>query len=208
VNWDPVAVERVVDLYVILALYKSGDASRLPEISTHIAQAGRKLQGPEDELRNAAKVIRAIGQPEVIHQVITLANGTNAQATTNAIRTLQLLNLPSPASGGPVGAFPELNEPVSFTIHRLREEIETMARLSKGRIRISKGVQEHIAAHDYDRGEVKRENTKLAAIITEFLDLLNLTYSVNSDGVLISTFAEAAPRWQKWWMENAAHLRM
>ena len=60
VNWDPVAAERVVDLYVILALYRSGDASLLPEIATLVAQAGRILTGPDDELRNAAKVIHAV----------------------------------------------------------------------------------------------------------------------------------------------------
>jgi len=134
VNWDPVAAERVVDLYIILALYKSGDPSRLAEIAPRVGQAGRILQGPDDELRNAAKVVRAIGRPEVIQQLIALAQKNNPKATANAVRTLQLLNLPSPPTGGPVNAFPELNSPVSFTIHRLGEELETIARLSAGRM--------------------------------------------------------------------------
>ena len=207
-NWDPIAAERVVDLYIILALYKSGDASLLPEIATRVGQAGRILQGSDDELRNAAKVIGAIGRPEVVHQVIALAGGNSPEAVANAIRTLQLLNLPSPASGGPVSAFPELNSAVSFTIHRFREEIESIVRLSKGLITISNGVRERIAAKDYDRGEVKRQDTNLAGVLTQDLDMLDLTYSVTDRGVVIITFADATPRWQRWWKDHASHLRI
>ena len=206
VNWDPDAAERVVDLYVILALDKSGDTSLLPEIATRVAQAGRILQGPDDELRNAAKVIRAIGRPELIFQLITLAAGGKPDAVANAVRTLQWLNLPAPASGGSVSAFPELASPVSFTIHRLREEIETIARLSNGRVTLSDGVRERIAAQDYDRGEVKRQES-LAEILTQELDLLDLTYGVAAQDVTIMTFREAGARWQPWWQEYASNLR-
>jgi hypothetical protein len=207
VNWDPASAERVVDLYVILALYKSGDASLLPEIGTRVAQAGRVLRGPDDERNNAAKVIHAIGRPEVVFQLITLAAGNKPEAVANAVRTLQLLDLPTPASGGPVSAFSELAAPVSFTIHRLREEIETIAHLSNGRITLSDGVREHIAAHDFSRGEVKRQDS-LAEILTRQLDILDLTYAVTPQGVVIITFREAGARWQPWWRDQANTLRL
>ncbi len=207
VNWDPVAAERVVDLYVILALYRSGDASLLPEIATLVAQAGRILTGPDDELRNAAKVIHAVSRPDVVFQLITLAAGSKPEEVANAVRTLQLLNLPAPASGGPVTAFADLAAPVSFTIRRLREEMEAIARLSNGRVTLSDGVREYIAARDYSRGEVKREE-RIADILTKELDLLDLTYEVTSRGVVIVTFREAGMRWQSWWREYGNKLRM
>ena len=207
VNWDPEAAERVVDLYVILALDKSGDRSLLPQIAKHVGQAGRILQGPDDELTNAAKVIRAIGQSDLVYQLITLAASDKQNATANAVRTLQLLSLPAPASGGAVSGFPELTAPVNFTINRLRQEIETIARLSNGRVALSIGVQEQIAAHDYDRGSVKRSGS-LAEILTDQLDLLDLTYAVSSQGVMIVTFREAGARWQSWWAEHARSFRL
>jgi len=207
VNWDPVAADRVVDQYIVLALYRAGDPSRLPEIAVLVSQAGRLLDGPNDELRNAAKVIRAIGRPELVYQLITVASGNKPEACANAVRTLQLLSLPSPASGGPVNQFPELQEPLNFTIHRLSEEIQTMVRLSKGRLEMSSGVRDFIVAKDFDRGEVKRENMSLAKILTEFLDLLDLTYAVTLHGVVLLTFVEAGPRWQQWWREHGSTLK-
>ncbi len=206
INWDSDAAERVVDLYVILAVYKSGDASLLPEIGARVAKAGNVLKGPDDERRNAAKVIRAIGRPEPIQQLITLSGGQFPETVANAVRTLQMLDLPAPASGGLVGQFPELVSPVSFTIHSLREEIETIAALSSDRIILSREVQRRIASKDYDRGEVKRQDTSLAEILTQEIDMLDLTYAVTGRGVAIYTFEEAGQRWRQWWLDNSSRL--
>jgi hypothetical protein len=92
INWDPEGAERVVDLYIILALHNSGDDSFLPRISDRVAQAEGVLKGPDNELLNAARVIREIGRLEPIQDLVALA--AKPEAAPNAVRTLQLLDLP------------------------------------------------------------------------------------------------------------------
>jgi hypothetical protein len=95
------------------------------------------LQGPDNELQNAAKVIKALRRTEPITQISELAGNGNSKAQENAVRTLQLLQFPQPPTGGAIPPWPELQNPVSFTIHRLAEELETIARLSGGRIELN-----------------------------------------------------------------------
>jgi hypothetical protein len=199
INWDPEAAERVVDLYIILALAKAGDVSLLPKISSLVAQAGTVLQGPDSELGNAAKVIRSIGQLEPISDLVGLAGDVHPEVVANAVRTLQLLDLPAPPSGGPLSEVSGLAKPVSFTIHRLKEELETIARLSNGRIVLSEGTKTWISQHDYDRGEVRRQDMSLAHVVTQQIDMLDLTYEVTDGAVIICTFKEAGTRWQQRW---------
>ncbi len=206
VNWDPDAAERVVDLYIILALCKSGDFSLIPQISVRVAEAGNFLQGPDSERQNAAKVIRAVGRLEPIEELVALAGGAVPKSVANAVRTLQCLDLPTPPSGGSVSAFPELAVPATFTIHRLKEELETIASLSHGRLVLSEGTKEWISPPDYERGEVRREHTSLAEILMQEIDMLDLTYVVTQRGVVIATFKEAGARWQQQWPSYAKDL--
>ena len=197
-DWDPEGAERVIDLYIILALCKSGDFALVPQIAVLVSNGGTTLRGPENEQRNAARVIRAVGRLQPIEQLVALAGSGPPQAVTNAVRTLQLLDLPSPPTGGSVSAFPDLNTSVTFTIHRLKEELEAIARLSNGRIALSDGVKEWSSRNNYDRGEVRRVDS-LAEILTQQIDMLDLTYGVTAHGVVICTFKEAGVRWQKKW---------
>ena len=194
-DWDPQGAERVVDLHLILALGKSGDFSFLDQIATLVAQAGTVLQGPDNELKNAATVIKGLRRTEPITQITELAGNGNSTAQKNAVRTLQLLQFPQPPTGGAIPPWPELQKPLSFNIHRLAEELETIARLSGGRIELSSGARQWAATHDYDRGEVKREDTTLATVLEEEIDILDLTYAVEPAKIVILTFAEAGQRW-------------
>lgn len=196
VDWDPAGAERVVDMYIILALYKSGDPSLAPELTRLVAEAGNILEGPYSELLNAAKVIRSIARSEPVQNLARLAAGPDPKATANAVRVLQLLELPSPATGGPV-QFAELEKPVSFTVQNLKEEVEKIASLSEGRITLSSGTRQLVNEKNFDRGQVKRENRTLASVVEEDLDSLDLTYAVTPTGVVIVTFPEAASRWQE-----------
>ncbi|AHG91428.1 hypothetical protein J421_3891 [Gemmatirosa kalamazoonensis] len=205
-NFDPAADERIVDLHLVRAIAACGDTSLLPEIASLVARGAPARGEQDDERRHAAAVIRAIGRPDPVGRLVSLAARGDPREVANAVRTLQLLALPAPASGGPVPAFAELSAPVSFTIHRLREEVETIARLSGGRIAVSSGAAAQIAAQDYDRGEVRREGTTLATVLERELDLLDLAYAVGPEGVEICTFAEAAVRWQRWWSTHASAL--
>jgi hypothetical protein len=205
-DWDPDGAERVVDLYIILALAKSGEFSLLPQIAVRVSQGGDILRGPENEQRNAAKVVRAVGRLEPIEQLVALAGSGPPQAVTNAVRTLQFLGLPNPPTGGPVSAFPDLDAPLNFTIHRLKEELETIARLSNGRIVLSDGVKEWASHNDYERGEVRREATGLVEILTQQIDTLDLAYAVTQRGVVICTFKEAGARWRQKWPDYSRSL--
>jgi hypothetical protein len=207
INYDPEAAERVVDLYVIYALYRCGDDSLLPQIAVRVTQGTKVLTGPEDERVNAAKVIRAIGRPDVVEQVVRVTVSPFPNACANAVRTLQLLQIPSPPTGGPVTGFAELAAPVDFTIHRLSEELKTIADLSGGRISLSPGVTQFMAAHDYDRGEVHRKGTSLAEILTDFSDTLDVAYAVTPDRVVICTFQEAGERWRRMWPDYSRRLQ-
>ena len=202
-NWDPEAAERVVNLYVILALHNSGDSSLLPQIAFLVGHAGDVLDGPYSERKNAAKVIREIGRPEPIQDLVALAGQPGA--APNAIRTLQLLDLPEPPTGGPVNAVPELNTPLAITIRRLRQELETVESHSNGRITLSPGVRETMVRQDYDRGEVHRQTT-FSDFLTKDLDSLNFTYAVAPRSIIICTFQEAASRWQQQWPAYSKRL--
>lgn len=196
-DYDLDGVERVVDQYIILAAYKSGDPSLFPELPKLVAQAGRILDGPEHELTNAAKVVRAIGRSEPVQALATLAStGANPQAMSNAVRVLQMIGMPNPPTGGPV-TIPELNKPVTFTIKTLREEVEKFEALSEGKIVLSPGTTKFIARKDFERGEVQRENRTLASVLVDELDMLDLAYAVTPNGVVICTFEEAAVRWRQ-----------
>ena len=63
-----------------------------------------------------------------------LAAEGDANGATNAVLVLEQLKLPDPASMQPLGGIANLNEPVSFTIRTLKEEMETIARLSKAMV--------------------------------------------------------------------------
>jgi len=205
VDWDPAAAERVVDQYTVLAAYKSGDVSLLPELARLVGEAGQVLEGPLGELESAAKVTRAIGRPEPVRSLTELAAASDARVAANAVRVLQLIGLPEPATGGPI-SFPELDKPVSFTIRNLREEIEQLESLAEGKIALTPGVGAFLADSSYDRGEVKREDRTLASVLGDDLDMLDFAYAVTSRGVVICTFQEAGARWRQWWAEHAAQL--
>ncbi|MEO8129474.1 MAG: hypothetical protein ABJF23_26100 [Bryobacteraceae bacterium] len=201
INWDQAAAERDVDLHLILALFQLGDFGLVSQIPALVARSGDVLKGPDSEPYNAAYVLREIHMLSPVAQVVQLS--ANPNLARNAVRTLQLLNLPSPPTGGPLAAFPQLDEHVTFSISRLAEELKTIAALGKGLIVLSPGVQ---TVADYDRGEVSRMDTPLSSVITEDLDALGLAYSVTRQGVVICTFVEAGQRWQQQWPELQERL--
>ena len=207
VNWDPAAAERVVDLHIVWTLYALGDDAELGRIAALVAQAGRILAGPDDECDNAARVIEGIGRPDLVRQIIELTGSSEASVSANAVSVLRKLDLPGAPIGGPVESIPNLSEEVSFEISTLKEEMETIAELSRGSIQLTSGVSEYIAAHDYDRGTVGRENMTLAEIVEGDLEALGFDYFVDRGRVFICTHAEAARRWQDWWRANGDRLR-
>lgn len=205
-GWDPAGAERVVDLQLVAVLHQLGDDSELGRIGMLVQQAGNVLQGPENELENAAQVVRAIGKLEVVGELVNLAQSSKPKGVANAVRALQLLRLPSPPSDGEVAGLPALASPVTFTIHSLSEELNTIVNLSNGRVILSPGASIQVTTRDYDRGEVKRERRSIADIISHDMDMLDLTYVVTSRGVLICTFYEAAERWAERWPSYRTQL--
>lgn len=205
-GWDPRGAERLLDLHIIEALSRLGDHAQLYRLGDLVAQAGRILQGPDDELVNAAAVIRSIGRIEPLRQVVNLTSHSDPAAVENAVRVLELLDLPFKGSGEPVDGMPELSAKVTFEIHRLQEELGTIAQVSDGRILLSHGVRDFIQKHDYERGDVSREDVTLAAILTEELQSLGFTYYVEDQRVVICTYEEAGRRWRSLWSRYGERL--
>src|SRR5207253_2846253 len=174
----------------------AGDDSEIGRIAKLVAQATRILKGADDEQRNAAAVIREVGRVEPIRDLSKLAAEGDANGATNAVLVLEQLKLPDPASMQPLGGIANLNEPVSFTIRTLKEEMETIARLSKGSVVLSNGVTAAITQKNYDRGEVKREKVKLADVMEKDLPMLGCDYFALEKTVTICTYREAGARWQ------------
>jgi hypothetical protein len=205
-NYDPEATERVVDLHVIEALHRLGDDAEAQRIVPLVARAGGVLQGLDDELRNAAAVIAAIGRVDVIGGLVGLAATADPAAARNAGVVLDRLALPDPPVRQPVSALASLSRAVSFTIHRFKEELETLEALSRGAISLSPGTMQFIVAHDYDRGMVRREGRTLASIVTDDLRVLDLEYFVVDQQVVVCTYSEAGERWQAWWHDHGKDL--
>ena len=199
VNWDPVAAERLVDLHIIRVLHLLGDDSELSRIPKLVSQAGRVLVGPEDELSNASRVILAIGHTEVIGQLAEMATSNDRKVVANVVTVLDRLCLPQPPVGGPIPRVPVLRQAVSFEVRTLKQEMETLALLSKGSIRLSSGVRDFLDTGDYDRGVVRRSGVTLAAVVEQDLSILGFEYFADGPTVVVCTFAEAGQRWQDWW---------
>jgi len=206
VNWDPQAAERVVDLHIVATLHALGDDSELYRIPQLVAHAGEILQGPEGELPNAAAVIREIGRKELIEAIVRLTNDPSPAVVRNAVRTLELLNLPSPPVRQALSGVPNLAKPTSFSIHRLSQEIEALVSLSGGSILLSEEAQSYVLTHDFDRGPVNRENVTLASVLERDLPFLNLDYYVSAGHAVICTLEEAGRLWQHWWERHGAAL--
>jgi len=205
-GWDPLAAERVVNLHIVAALYRLGDTRGLGRISELISQAGRTLTGHNDEAWNAAAVILSIGHIEPIEQIVSLCKNRDKIILTNAVRTLNLLKLPQTPVGGPVDDIPQLSETVTFEICRFQEELETIEKLSRSSIILSKGTKKFIQANDYERGTVKREGVKLANLVQEDLDMLDLCYYADAGKVVVCTYEEAGQRWRRWWASYGKNL--
>jgi len=205
-NWDPQAAERVVDLYILAALHTLGDDSELQRIPILIRQAGDLLLGPDDELQNAAFVIRSIGRLEPISAIVGLASDKDARAWRNAVRTLDQLDLPEAPLGGSVSSVPHMSDKVTFTIRRLKEELEGLEQHSRGSIVLSPGVAVFLAGNDYDRGTVRRQDVPLSDIVEKTIPLLDFDYYVENGHVIICTFAEAGVRWRGWWNRYGGEL--
>ncbi|MFH1374530.1 MAG: hypothetical protein ABII79_12115 [bacterium] len=205
-NWDPGAAERVIDVHIIWTLYVLGDETELDLIASLISQAGDILQGPDDELSNAVAVILAIGRSEPIRQLIDLVSDTEVQVVDNVVEALNQLQLPRPPVGGDVSSVARLADEHSFEIRTLKEEIETLQRLSQGSIQLSPGVREYIVANDYDREAVQRENVSLSEVIQDDLEMLEFDYYMENDQVMICTHTEAGQRWQDWWRQYGDQL--
>ena len=206
INWDPAGAERVVDLYVVAALSQLGDTSEINRIAQLVASGGRILKGPDDEIRNAVLVILSVGRVEPVEQIVSLCERQNLLVVRNAVRTLNQLILPQAAAAGQVDAIPGLSATVTFEISRFREEIEAIEKLSQGRIVLSENTKKFLKTNDYDRGTVKREGVRLAEVVEQDLDMLDLCYYVEAERVVICTYTEAGQRWRKWWGSYGKNL--
>lgn len=205
-NWDPRGAERVLDLHIIQALGTLGDYSEIHRVGELVRDAGTTLDRPYDELENAVSTILALGQIEPIADLVRLTSSDAPLVQANVVRTLNMLNLPDPAVAGPVDSIPNLSETVTFEINRLREEIETIERLARGSIVLSKATRKFLKANDYDRGTVKREGVNLANVVQDDLDMLGLCYYVDGGKVVVCTHKEAGQRWRKWWASYGKSL--
>ncbi len=205
-NWDPEAAERMVDLYIVAALHKLGDDTELKQIPITVAQAGQVLQDPKDELSTAAAVILEVGRLEPISDLVGMTSGGNPAVIRNAAKTLDQLNLPEAPVGGSVAPAPHMHEKVSFTIRRLKEELQALVQHSDGSIVLSSGVTAFLADHDYERGTVRRQNVSLSDIVEKTIPLLDFDYFLEKGHVVICTYAEAGIRWQNWWNKYGRDL--
>lgn len=201
-NWDRQAAERVVDLHIVETLHELGDDSELYRITALVRQAGNILQGPDDELRNAASVILAVGRKELIGGLIALTSDSDPHVVRNAVRTLDQLRLSDPPVGQGVASVPQMSEEVTFTIRTLKEEMEALVSLSRSSIVLSPGVKAFLVRNDYDRGTVSREGVLLSDIIEKDLPELEFAHFVEGNQVVICTYREAGARWQSWWGKN------
>ena len=95
---------------------------------------------------------------------------------------------------------------ITYTFQTLKQEIEDLASLSHGAIELSPGTKQFITAHDYNRGNVRKEGRTLSDIVDRDLSVLELDYYVDGDHVVICTYEEAAVRWQDWWKQYGADL--
>ena len=208
-NWDPVAAERVIDLHIVKALCLLGDNSELYRLPVLVGEAGDILLGPEDELANAASVILGIGQVEPVHQLVIMTRESAPQVVKNAVNVLKRLDLPHAPLGGEVSpVLGPAGGAYSFEIATLKQELETLVHLSKGRIVLSDGVKNYLLSNDYERGPVKRVDTLLAQIVEQDLALLDFDYFVADDNtVIVCTHEEAGRRWRDWWQKYGGRLK-
>ncbi len=199
-NWDPIAVERVVDLHIIEALHVLGDDSELGRVPVIIRQAGDILLGPDNELRNAASVILSIGRVELIQQLAMMASENELQSVKNAVIILNQLDLPQAPVGGEVSSVLQSpSKEFTFEIRTLKQELEALTRLSQNQIQLSNGVKEFLVSNDYERGEVRRENVTLVEIVEQDLPMLDFNYYVKNEKVTVCTHKEAGQQWRDWW---------
>lgn len=205
-GWDPQGVERVVSLRIVAALHQLGDDSELGRLVPLVRRAGRILKGPYDELLNAVSVIRAIGRTEPVAGLVALAVEQDPAGVRNAVIVLDGLGLPDPPVRQSLAEVPKIPDSVSFTIHTLKEELESLASLSHGSIVLSPGVRGFLISGDYERGEVVRQDVSLREVVEHDLSFLGFDYFVEDGHAVICTYAEAGARWQAWWKRHGADL--
>ncbi len=205
-NWDPQAGDRVVDLHLVAALYKLGDHSELGRIVQLVRQAGNVLVGSDDELHNAALVLRAIGRKEPLGDLIALTADSNTQAVRNAVRVLEELKLPEQPAGTGAQSMPGASRKLAFTAATLREELQTVASVAHDSVILSPGVEESLWKNNYGRGPVRRDGETLADFLDKDLPFLEFDYFLDGGRAVICTYSEAAVRWQAWWRKHSADL--
>lgn len=202
-NFDPIAAERVVDLHIVWTLCTLDACSRLDIIASHVARAGHGLQGPYDEYRNAAKVILGIGRIEPISDLMGLVNASNAAVSENAVRVLELLDLPFRGSGGPT--VPPLSPDMQVSLHfkTLQEQLAQIAAQSGGAVQLSPGIKN---VPDYQRGDVRREDVTIQELVEFDVPELGFTYAVGRNSVTVTTYPEVKHLWNEIWNKYKDHL--
>lgn len=201
VNWDNAGAERVIDWYLIKALHQLGDDHEINRIGTLVANAGTVLKGPYDEFTVAAKVIRTIGKADAIDQVVRLNDNRDEQVVRNAVLVLNNLQLANAPVGGSTAAILPADKH-TYKFSRLKQEVQQLVNLSKGKIVLSTGVQREIDEHDYERGDVKLDDRSLIERVEYDISMLNFDYYIEKGHVVICTHAEAGERWKGWWLVN------
>ena len=205
-NWDPEADERMVDLAIVEALHKLGDDSEIGRVPVIVAQAGQVLQDPVNELDSAVLAILHLGQVAPVSGLIEITNNQNPQALRNAVKTLDRLRLPEAPLGGSVASVPHMQDRVTFTIHKLAEELRAFEQYSQGSLRLSADVRTFLLDHDFDRGVVRRQGVSLADTLENTIPLLDFDYYVEQNRVVICTYTEAGARWRAWWSSYGPNL--
>lgn len=204
---DLLAPERIVDVAVIEALHQLGDDTYLHEIVERICQASDVWDGPYQEIDFAANAVLQIGQLSLIGELIKETTRKDLKAVKNIVKTLVLLKLPLSATHNSINHIPSFSAPISMRIKTLKEEFETLVRLSGDALELSKGTQLYLSQHDYERGMVEREEVTLRDILEKDLNSLNFEYfTYNNKGVVICTFEEAGQRWWNWWQKHSNAL--
>jgi hypothetical protein len=198
VNWDPSAAQRVVELHAIAALHRRGDDSELGRIPPLVSAAGRVLQGPNDERRNAATVIAAVGSVTVIRDLVMALDKLSGRAANNIVEVLDTLFLPEAPVRQSLENFAGAHVEVTGVSASLQDFMNLVISAAKRSVHISQGVEEMIALGSSPMGKTESQKAKMQFLLQSFLPGFGLDYYTVGRRAMICTFAESADRWREW----------
>ncbi|HEX8575150.1 MAG TPA: hypothetical protein VF677_02545 [Flavobacterium sp.] len=202
IDWDPVAEERVIDLYIIEVLNKLGDKSENNRIPILVSQAIPFMREFGDERKEDAKIIKSINDEKLYGQIINLVNSSNPKVLENAVITLNNINFLNAPVGGDI-TYILSAEKIKFKFSHLKEEMELYTKESQGKIELSNGVKTFIIANNRqlaNDNEFIENESSLIHIVENIFYHGRFDYYIENNKVIICTHAESAKRWQDWWI--------